>query len=147
MRDAASARLAGVFGAGAFFGMTASFSSVFLPSLLRHHLPPRARAAVWNDTYTRVTHQWVPLGLAAAAAYLYAATKLRSQRLLAAAISMAAIVPCTLIFVFPHVRRLKSFLQRDASDDEVKHALRRWGWWHNTRTLAAGLAFVLGLSA
>lgn len=147
MRDVDFARLAGVFGSGAFFGMTVTFTNVIVPPLLTRDLAPRARADFWNVTYTRVTHQWVPLGLAAAGAYLYAAAKLRSGHLLAAGLSMSAIVPCTLLFVFPYVRRLKSFLQRDASDDEVKHTLRRWGWWHNTRTLAAGLAFLLGLTA
>lgn len=139
----------GIFGSGAFFGMALSISTVTLPMLFRHKdITARQRVELWSDLYTLVTQRWVPFGMLSAVAFGVAAYTTKSDKSLpvAAAISMASIMPTTLIFVFPYVNKLKSFLKGDfPSDDEALKTLRVWGDVHWLRTICAGLAAAIGL--
>ena len=142
-------RCVGIFGSGAFFGMTVTFTNVILPPLLARKITARQRVELWHDMYTSVTHSWVPLGVLASVAYFVAGAQEHNTRLLAAGVSMIAIIPNTLLFVFPLVYKLKDFLKlpddKFPSEDIVKSTLRSWGLRHWTRTAVAGAAFVVGI--
>lgn len=139
----------GIFGSGAFFGMALSISTVTLPMLFRHKdITARQRVELWSDLYTLVTQRWVPFGVLSSVAFGVAAYVTKGDKTLpaAAAVSMASIMPTTLIFVFPYVNKLKSFLKDSFhSDDEALKTLHVWGEVHWLRTICAGLAAAIGL--
>lgn len=144
----------GVLGSGAFLGMTANVSSVTLPVILQQReIGARQRVELWSSVYDLTVRRWVPVGLLSAAAYFAAAVLAKPNAkyntkgvLLAAGVSMASIVPATATLVAPVVRKLKGFLQGSPSDAEAKDTLKSWGVWHYSRTLGAGVAFLLGIT-
>lgn len=140
----------GVFGSASFFGMTLSISTVTLPMILRHkQLGAKERVELWSDLYDLVTKRWVPFGLLSAAAYGVAARTTTKDKTLpaAAGAAMFSILPLTLMFVFPSVHKLKSYLEKGKfpSDGEALATLQKWGILHWSRTIAAGTAAMLGV--
>ncbi|KAI3617648.1 hypothetical protein CBS9595_003557 [Malassezia furfur] len=140
----------GIFGSAAFFGMASSISTVTLPMLLRHkRIGAKERVELWSDLYDLVTKRWVPFGLLSAAAYGAAALTTPMSKTLpsAAGIAMFSILPLTLLFVFPSVHKLKSYLEKDKypGDNEALTTLKKWGALHWLRTIAAGTAAVVGI--
>ena len=97
-----------------------------------------------------VTRRWVPFGLLSSIAYALAAYTTREDKTLpiASAISMFSVLPLTLTLVMPYVKKLKTLIKGDDKvlDIEGDSTLKSWGVMHRSRTIAAGMAAVLGLA-
>ena len=123
----------------------------------REGLSLKQRLELWDDQFTLSVTRWTPLGIVGAISYLYASYNwsggpdYNSSKTLAwAGGAMLAMIPLTVVFIFPVVGKLKKMKHTEADslkgmENEVQDAIKQWDLRHRGRILCSGICFALGI--
>jgi hypothetical protein len=132
------ATLIALIAAALFAGAALYISVAEHPARMR--LDDRAALAQWRPSYARAAPLQAGLAALSLLMGLFAWWKIGDLIVLIAALLIGAVIPLTLIVVFPVNRRLKATTPNSAGP-ESRELLVRWGRLHGLRT-ALGLAAV-----
>jgi len=130
--------LVAVLAAGLFTG--AALYITFVEHPARLSCGPAVALAEFRPSYARATVMQVSLVVAGAGAGAARWALGGAVAWLLGAVSLAAVVPFTLLIVLPTNHRLLDATLDAASPDTVM-LLRRWGWLHALRSVLGLIAF------
>ncbi|EIE20148.1 DUF1772-domain-containing protein [Coccomyxa subellipsoidea C-169] len=125
---------------GLFAGAALSVSIAEHPA--RQDIDPEQAVRQFKKSYKQIAPLQAGLALIASGTSLYLASKSGDQSrkiYLAAGLSMAAMLPYTVICIFPTNNRLMSAEKKE--DAEVKRLFGKWEKLHAVRTIVGTLAF------
>lgn len=129
-------------------GLTLSTSTALVPIIQRHKtLSMRQRLELWDDQFTLSVGRWTPFGIVGALCLLWAAYRCPPQgvalgasaydsrrTLLLSGCGLLAMIPMTVVLIFPTVFKLKGELRKApeyaASETQVRALIRKWDRRH-----------------
>jgi hypothetical protein len=100
----------------------------------------------WRPSYKRGTAMQVPLALVASVLVFFSWQLDKELAWLIGGVILLAVVPFTLIVIFPTNKKLESD-ELDLSSDQANYLLRLWGRLHAVRSGLSFSAFVIFLFA
>ena len=128
--------------AGVFAGAAVYISAVEHPARLA--CGTEVALKEFAPSYHRATMMQAALAIVGCAAGLWAAWRLKDLSVTIGAVCLGAVVPFTLIVIFPtNAKLLDPAL--DAQGTEATQLLQRWGQLHAVRSGLSTLAFLLFL--
>ncbi|KAK9901241.1 hypothetical protein WJX75_001879 [Coccomyxa subellipsoidea] len=128
-----------VISSGLFAGAALSVSIAEHPA--RQDIDPQQAMRQFERSYKRLAPLQIGLALVTAGSSLYLASKTgdQSKIYIAAGLGMAAMLPYTVICIFPTNHRLMSADKKE--DTEVKRLFGKWEKLHAVRTAVGTLIF------
>jgi Na+/melibiose symporter-like transporter len=133
-----------ILATGVFTGGAVYVSVVEHPA--RMSCDTNVAVAQWRPSYRRATLLQASLAVVGTLLALLAWHNTGARAWLAGAVCLGAIIPFTLIVMFPVNKQLQDD-HLDASSEEAKTLLDRWGYLHAARSFLALMAFALMLAA
>lgn len=128
-----------VISSGLFAGAALAVSASEHPA--RQTMDPQQALKQFQQSYKRMAPFQIAFALTSAGSSVYLASKGGEAKslYLAAGITMAAMLPYTIVLIFPTNNRLLSAEKKENA--EVKQLLGKWGKLHAVRTAVSILAF------
>ncbi len=126
--------------AGLFAGAAIYINLVEHPARLE--CGTAAALSQWRPSYRRATVMQASLAVVGSASAVVASIRGASAMILAGGLLLGAVVPFTLIVIFPSNRRLLD-PSLDPASAEAAALLRRWGRLHAVRSALGAAAFVV----
>jgi hypothetical protein len=132
--------LLAILSAALFTGAAVYINLVEHPA--RMSLGTRAALAAWAPSYHRATFMQAPLAIVGGLSAFIVAARGGGAWWLAGGLLFVAVIPFTLLVIFPTNRALLD-PATSADLDRAGLLLRRWNWLHAVRSLLAGAALVI----
>jgi len=134
--------LLAILSAALFTGAAVYINLVEHPA--RMSLGTRAALAAWAPSYHRATFMQAPLAIVGGLSAFIVAARGGGAWWLAGGLLFVAVIPFTLLVIFPTNKRLLD-PALDRGSEEAGALLRRWGHLHCVRTVAGVAAFAVML--